>query len=147
MTRPTKMSFRSFDRAKLAFGNLIDVRAGAIGATILGSVVWAINMLATTPPDLLGSTTAALKQGAYTFFVGGFLLRLMTWMALRPGNPLFVIFNATLVPGALGCGLTYFVHTLRGTPSPFLSTVPTILLSVLLNPVWVVYQRRKQPRT
>lgn len=127
---------------------VIDLRAGAVSVLVMGSIVWLINMASTTPVDIFGSTTAALKQGIFSFFIGGLVIRSVSRLAVRPGkHTLRIILTASLLPGSLASALNYFVHSLRGTPSPFLSTIPVILLSTLLLPLWALYQRRKQFKT
>lgn len=130
-------------RARSLIGRIIDLRGGAAGAALLATSVWLINIFATSPPDWFGASTAALKQGAYTFLVGGVLVRLVTYCAVRPGSTWFAITSATIGPGSLGCLFTYLVHSLKGTPSPLLSTVPTILLTVIGIPLIALYKRRQ----
>ena len=130
--------------ARALVKEVIDMRGGAIGASFLAASVWIMNMISTAPPDVLGSTTAAAKQWAYTFLVGGILFRFVTRFALRPGNAALAVTMATFVPGSFGCVLTYFVHSLKGTPSPFLSTVPTLFLTLVIIPPVALLIRRKK---
>lgn len=112
----------------------------------MGPIVWVINIVATTPPDYLGATTAALKQGGYTFLVAGFLQRIVTRLVLRPGRPWLVFTTAVLVSTTLASGSAFLVHSLRGTPSPLLSSMPTALLSLLGFPFMAAHARRKALR-
>lgn len=131
-------------KARVLLKEVIDLRGGAYGASFLATLVWIMNMVSTSPPDMLGSTTAAAKQWAYTFLVGGILFRFVTRFALRPGNAALAVALATFLPGSLGCLLTYCVHSLKGTPSPFLSTLPTILFTFIIVPPLALLIRRKK---
>ena len=71
--------------------------------------------------------TAASKQATYTFFVAGLISRLAENLAVgghaRWANTLLAI----TIPSTIAIELTYLVHSMRGTPEPFLSTLPTIV--------------------
>lgn len=58
----------------IQFGSrFMDYRMGALGALAMASLIFSINYIVSG--NLLGSCTAALKQGTYTFFVGGSIIR------------------------------------------------------------------------
>ena len=73
--------------------NGFDVRAGLIGGALLGAIVWTIN----APHGAWPASTAAIKQFAYTFLVGGLVIRFCTSMALRPGPAVRVLMLAVLL--------------------------------------------------
>jgi hypothetical protein len=102
----------------------IDYRAAVLGASLLGAVVYWINH--EHGPAL--ATTAALKQATYTFFVGGFIVKNNIKLALRWSQPAMAISIAVMVSTLLAVGLTFLVHSLKGTPEPLLSTLPTALI-------------------
>lgn len=108
----------------------------------MGLVVWIINIVSTTPPDYVGALTAAAKQAVYTLFLGGFLIRLTTWLALRPGRPWLVFVTAWSVSTVVTSALIFLVHSLRGTPSPVLSSMPTAIMTLVLSPLLIVRIRR-----
>ena len=103
----------------------IDYRIGLLAGLFLGSIVFVINH----PHGLLLATTSALKQGAYTFLAGGLIARNNENLALRLREPWASLLLATFVSSCLAIGLTYFLHSLRGTAEPFFSTVPTMLFA------------------
>jgi hypothetical protein len=102
----------------------IDYRAAVLGASLLGAAVYWINH--EHGPVL--ATTAALKQATYTFFVGGFIVKNNIKLALRWTQPALAISVAVMVSTLLAVGLTFLVHSLKGTPEPLLSTLPTALI-------------------
>jgi hypothetical protein len=106
-------------------GTVVDYRMGALGALFLGTIVWFIN--ASHGP--LGATTAALKQGAYTFLFGGFVVKACTSLSVGVRERWLGLATGCVVPTALAIGFTYLLHSLRGTPEPFASTVPTLVLA------------------
>jgi len=102
----------------------IDYRGAVAGATILGLVVFWLNY----DHGMAGATTAALKQATYTFFAGGYMMRLNERLSLAFNPAPLGVLAGVLGAGSLAVMLTYFLHSLRGTPEPFHSTLPTIVL-------------------
>ena len=115
-----------------------DARSGLAGGLLLGGAVWFINV----SHGYLGATTAALKQFAYTFFMGALIMRLCTRLALRPGSDGAALFLAVSVPSAVTIGATFLVHSLRGTPEPALSTIPVAIVSPIAFALWSRRVRR-----
>ena len=113
----------------------INIRAGVVWGIFMGLIVWGINVAVTTPPDFHGATTAAIKQALYTFLIGGFLARVTTVLVARPGKPWLVITIASVVSTLLTSALVLLVHSLRGTPHPLWSSVPTIVIAIIVFPV------------
>lgn len=116
----------------------IDVRSGLAGGTLLATAVWFINV----SHGAWGATTAALKQFAYTFLMGGLIMRLCTRLALRPGPDALAFLLAIGVPSAVTIGATFLVHSLKGTPEPALSTIPVAIASPLGFAFWSRRVRR-----
>lgn len=110
----------------------VDVSTAWKAALFLGLVVYAINF----SHGALAALPAALKQATYTFFVSGFILRLCERLARNHALGVMALPLATLVPSAIAIGLTYLMHSLKGTPAPFYSTVPTILMVFPSFAVW-----------
>lgn len=102
----------------------INYRIAFGAAAVLGGVVFAVNY----PHGLGVATTSSLKQAAYTFFIAGFITRYNEVLAMRLSDPRASLILATVVSSCLASGLTYFVHSLKGTAEPLLSTLPTILM-------------------
>ena len=102
-----------------------DYRAAVAGALVLGSIVFWVNLDHGWP----AAAVAAAKQGTYTFFAGGYMVRLNERIALALEPALLAVPAGMLGAGGLAVGLTYLVHSARGTPEPFNSTLPTIILA------------------
>ncbi len=103
----------------------VDVSTAWKAALFLGLVVYAINF----SHGALAAVPAALKQATYTFFASGFIVRLCENLITRV-RPLALAWPlAILVPSVVAVGLTYLVHSMRGTPEPLYSTLPTLLVT------------------
>lgn len=123
------------------FGSkFIDYKLGLIGAGIMSSLVFGVNYCGTH--ELLGSSTAALKQATYTVFVGGSIMKSCEYLATRIKNKSLAITSAIVLPSALTLILTYGVHNLKGTPEPEKSTIPTIMV-LPATAYWATKKRRE----
>jgi hypothetical protein len=110
----------------------VDVSTAWKAALFLGLVVYAINF----SHGALAALPAALKQAVYTLFASGFIVRLCENLITRV-RPMLVAWPlAILVPTAVAVGLTFLVHSLRGTPEPFYSTLPTLLVTPPAFAAW-----------
>lgn len=125
-------------RAWAAFTRHVDPRMAVLGALFLGGAVFAINY---AEHGLRGASTAAAKQAAYTFFVGGFVTRTCERFAIRGPRKWPAVARGTAVASAIALALTYGVHSLRGTPEPLLSLLPTL---VAAPPAFVAWGLRKR---
>ena len=103
----------------------INIKMGLAGALIMGAIVWFINMGYGWWP----ATTAALKQAAYTFLFGVILIKILDTIASRIRNRYIAVITATLLVSVVHIILVYIVHNLKGTPRPFESTLPTIIMA------------------
>ena len=103
----------------------INIKMGLAGALIMGAIVWFINMGYGWWP----ATTAALKQAAYTFLFGGILIKILDTISSRIRNRYIAVISATLFVSVITIILVYIVHNLKGTPRPFESTLPTIIMA------------------
>jgi len=123
------------------FGSkFIDYKMGLIGAGIMSSLVFGINYHETN--ELFGSSTAALKQATYTFFVGGSIIKSCEYLATKIKNKSLAIASAIILPSALTLMLTYGVHNLKGTPEPEKSTIPTTII-IPATAYWATRKRRQ----
>jgi len=116
-------SVHGFDRLRNFGARYIDYGMAWKGALFLGLAVWCINL----EHGALAALPAALKQATYSFFVAGFIMRLCENIASRVRQRPPALFLAVLIPSCLALGLTLLVHTLRGTPEPLWSVLPTLL--------------------
>jgi len=123
---------------KAFFLRYVDVSTAWKAALFLGVVVYVINF----SHGLLAALPAALKQAIYTFFVAGFILRLCENLAIQKSLGQLAFPLAVVIPSSIAIGLTYLLHSLKGTPEPFYSTLPTILMAFPSFSVWA-WKKRK----
>ena len=102
-----------------------DYKLGAIGASGMAILVAGIN----SSEGLWGATTAAMKQGAYTLTLGGFVAKACERLALSFDKKITAYSAAILLPSIFTISLTYGVHNLKGTPKPLESTIPTAIIA------------------
>lgn len=103
----------------------MNIKMGLAGALIMGGIVWFINMSHGWWP----ATTAALKQAAYTFLFGGILIKILDTIAIKIKNRYLAVAAATITVSLVTIILVYIVHSMKGTPKPFESTLPTIFMA------------------
>lgn len=115
---------------------------GVAGGLFLGTIVFAINF----DHGVDAALVAALKQAAYTFLAGGTITRFSENLASYFTNKYVAITLAILIPSCIAVGLTFLVHSLKGTPEPLNSTIPTMILAPL-GFLWWSTQKRKQLKT
>ena len=113
---------------------------GLIGAAVMAAIVFVINYVATD--ELMGATTASLKQGSYTALFGGMIMRLSGFFATRIKNKFAALAAAMIIPSAIAISLTFGVHSMKGTPKPVESTIPTAFLVIPSTAVWGYLRRR-----
>lgn len=116
-----------------------DPATGLAAACLMGAIVWAIN----ASHGSLPATTAALKQAAYTFLMGGLIARLCRYLAVRPWPSPLPLLAGILIPSFITTAATYGVHSLKGTPEPLLSTLPVFLISPPFFALWSWGLRRR----
>ncbi len=112
-----------FSKFYQVFTHYVNIKLAFAGAFILGAVVYYLNM----PHGHLLASSAALKQASYTFLASGFLTRHNEKLAIRGTNRCRALFLAAGSSAGIAIALTFLVHSLKGTPEVFLSTLPTIL--------------------
>ena len=98
---------------------------GLAGAFIMGGIVFAINL----PHGWQLSAIAGLKQWIYTFFFGGMIIRLFEQALSVKANLYLSIALSVIIISLLTTFLVYVVHSLKGTPEPLLSTIPTMIMA------------------
>jgi hypothetical protein len=122
----------------------IDYKIGIAGAIFLGGVVFGINYF--TTHEITGSVTAAIKQGGYTFLLGGIFMKGCENMATKIKNRSLAIFASIVIPSALTLILTYTMHNFKGTPKPLESTFPTLLI-IPATAVWGYRKRTNSEKS
>lgn len=117
-----------------------DFKVGIVGGLVMGLVVFFINYF--EADEVAGSLTAALKQGAYTFLFGGSIMKLCETIALKMDPKWLALFLAMIIPSTVSVLLTYGLHSLKGTPLPFESTIPTAIFVIPSTFVWGYLKRK-----
>ena len=107
------------------FTQYINLYAAIFGGSFLASIVFYINH----EYGASAASLAATKQFVYTFFCGGMIARLCEVISLKIDQGIFAILSAALVCTFLAGSATFLVHSLKGTPEPWLSTLPTLVTS------------------
>ncbi len=131
----------NYFKQRLIFSHkFIDYKIGIAGAFFLGSVVFCINYFTTY--EITGSFTAALKQGSYTFLLGGIFMKGCENLATKIKRRTLAIVTAIIIPSALTLLLTYTMHNFKGTPKPLESTIPTVLI-IPATAVWSTRKRKQ----
>lgn len=118
----------------------IDYKMGIVGSFVMGGLVFCINYFPTE--NVLGSLTAAIKQGSYTFILGGILMKSCETIAKSFENKYVAIVLSVLIPSVFTLILTFIMHNMKGTPRPFESTLPTLII-IPATAVWG-YMKRKE---
>lgn len=118
-----------------------DYKIGLAGGLVMATVVFFINYNAIG--ELTGSFTAAIKQGIYTFFFGGSIMKLCEIIAIQVSNKNFALILASLIPSFISLALTFGLHSLKGTPRPIESTIPTAIFVIPSTAVWGYLKRKK----
>lgn len=125
--------------ARLAVPSWFDGRAAIGGALLMSSVVALVN----SPHGATAMATSAAKQFAYTFFFAGLIMRFCTWLAERPGPRAWIVATGIVIPSVITIVLIYFVHSLRGTPEPIISTMAVAMIAVPSFTMWSFRTRRE----
>ena len=125
------------------FRNFFDFKIGLAGGLVMGIIVFMINYTGTE--GLAGAFTAALKQGVYTFFFGGLIMKLCERLAIGINPKLLAIALAVIIPSFISLALTFGLHSMKGTPRPIESTIPTAVFVIPSTLVWGFMKRKKKP--
>ena len=129
---------KSLQTLKSLMDEYINYSMAIAGAVVLGGIVFVINF----PHGIILASVAASKQAVYTFFAGGLIARNGENLALRWDSRWLSLLVSIVVSTVIAVGLTFLVHSLRGTPEPLQSTIPTIILSPI--GFFIIAWRRQQ---
>lgn len=124
---------------KILSDKYFDFKIGVAGALFMGTIVFCINYFSTNL--VLESLTASLKQGAYTFLFGGFLMKGCEYIAIIIKKRNLAIAMAIIIPTVVTLILTTVMHFLKGTPKPLASVIPTLMI-IPATAVWAVKKRK-----
>ena len=136
--RPELAPYRKNQNA-LGNNKYFDPKMGAVGAIIMGGIVYYINSEYGIEP----ASIAALKQAVTTFTLGGFTMKLSENLSTYFDKKYISKSASILLPTALSVVCTYTVHRMKGTPEPLESTIPTMLLAPI-GFSWWGNKKRKQ---
>jgi len=117
----------------------IDFKMGSFGAVVMATIVFYVNYSGTNE---LQSMVAASKQGLYTFFFGGYLMKGCEYIATHVKKQVWAIVLSVIIPSTLTLLLTYSLHNLKGTPKPLESTLPTLFV-IPSTAVWGYLKRKR----
>ena len=103
----------------------INLKFGLAGAFFMGVIVFFINLSYGWQASLI----AGMKQWFYTFLFGGAIIRLLEILLNKTKTIKYSILISVLIISVITSTLIFIVHNFKGTPEPFYSTLPTIILS------------------
>lgn len=124
---------------KATMDKYINYEMAIAGAVFLGGTVFAINY----SHGIGIALVAAAKQATYTFFAAGLITRNSEHLAVLLDNRALSLLMSVAVSTLIAVGLTYLVHSLKGTPEPIKSTLPTLVTSPL---AFIIVGVRRQRR-
>lgn len=90
----------------------------------MGTIVFFINL----SHGWILATTAGVKQGIYTFFFGGVIVKLLEYTLLKTSGKSYSIFISVVFVSLITTFLVFLLHSMKGTPEPIQSTAATIIL-------------------
>lgn len=134
---------RAPERIRDVLDRYIDYKMAIAGALFMGMVVYLVNI--NHGHEHFWSLVAALKQGTYTFFFGGFVTKACENLATQIKRTSLALFLAVFLPSLFAIAATLTVHHIKGTPEPLYSTLPTIIFappSFLI--IGILHRRRAQ---
>lgn len=129
-------------KAVVQVNRFLDVRMGILGACSMGLIVYYIN----SDHGILAASIAALKQGVYTLFFGALFVKMAENIAVKIQERIVAVVLGGVAPSILTSALTYLLHALKGTPEPFNSTVPTMILGTISFSIWAYLKHRSASR-
>jgi hypothetical protein len=125
-------------RAATQVNKWLDIRMGVLGALSMGIIVYFIN----SDHGMSLGLIAACKQSIYTFFFGALFVKMAENISINIPSRWIAVVIGGCAPAILTSVLTYLLHTLKGTPEPFHSTVPTMILGTLSFSTWAYLKHR-----
>ena len=137
----------------LNFGSkYVDYRMGMIGSLVMAIVVFSINYFGKRIPLqyqdhlMLWSAVAALKQGTYTFFFGGVIMKGAERFATEVRKRGLALVLACIIPSLVSITLTFTMHSFKGTPRPLESTIPTLFFVFPSTAIWGYISRKRMDK-
>ncbi len=119
----------------------INLKTGFLGAVFLGGLVYWINL----DFGWEKASVAGLKQGVYTLFFGGAIVKLCETQALKSIKQWDGIFRGAAMASIIAITAVLILHHFKGTPRPFYSSLP-IIITAPLSFLVIAYRSRKKAR-
>lgn len=107
--------------------SVFDIKAAILGGILLGAIVAWVN----SGHGIEAAISSGLSQGLYSFIVAGLSAQLCRNLTHSSINKIAAIIKAVLIPTILTVTLVYIMHSYRGTPEPFYSSIPVAILSLI----------------
>ena len=120
--------------------SVFDIKAAVLGSSIMGIIVAWINL----GHGGDAAISSGIRQAIYTFVVAGLsaqLCRNLTNSSIHKGA---AIVKAVLIPTILTVTLVYIMHSTRGTPEPFYSSIPVAILSLVSFSIIALHTLREK---
>jgi len=133
------LGIKELQKAIQTVNKFMDFRMGILGAISMGTIVYWINM----DHGMMPASIAATKQAFYTFFFGALFVKLAENIASNVQHRPLAILSGGAVPALLTTLLTYLLHSIKGTPEPFHSSVPTLVLGLMSFSTWSYLKHKK----
>lgn len=104
----------------------------------MGSVVAYIN----SDHGIILAGISAVKQGFYTFFIGGIIIRILDVVVNKIKKKSLAYIASITLATLLTTGMVYIVHSMKGTPEPLESTFATVVLAPP-GYIYLAFNKRK----
>lgn len=119
---------------------VFDIKAAILGGFIMGTIVVWINL----GHGGNAAISSGLRQAIYTFFVAGLSTQLCRRLTNSSIHKAAAIVKAVLIPAILTVTLVYIMHSTRGTPEPFYSSIPVAILSLISFSIIALHTLREK---
>ena len=110
----------------------IDIKMGFLGAVFMSIIVFWVNL----DHGAFAALIACLTQLCYTLFFGGLFLKMAENIAVAQSSRFESVLFGALIPMSITALLTFWLHTMKGTPEPLYSTVPTMFFAAISFGIW-----------
>lgn len=137
-----KKSNTPHNKNKLGNHRFFDLKMATIGGAFMATVVYIVN----SKHGFDQAIVASLKQGVYTFFMGGVLMKICENLSIQFKPFWLSIIIAVISATIISVGLTYGLHSLKGTPETVNSTLATVILGIPGFTWWALRKRRQWER-
>ena len=120
--------------------SVFDIKAAVLGSFIMGIIVAWINL----GHGGDAAISSGIRQAIYTFVVAGLSAQLCRNLINSSIHKTAAIVKAVLIPTILTVTLVYIMHSTRGTPEPFYSSIPVAILSLVSFSIIALHTLREK---